>query len=313
LIQKWRFDTGRFHLQRISVTSSNSPIKFSPFHAILQDGIDRLLELIPNEEFTFIVKNEQLKMTLSEAVLISPIISERLKIAPMNREFNFENDNLEMKQFSAFVDFIHRKEVCNVSEEDEIEFLTICKFLGNEKLSLFILNSVGSEISVDNCASKFNSYSINKLRKLSKRTLHSLLSSPSLKIESEDSLLRKLIDLGSEYFEFWCYVEIPFLSKQGVSQFVKRFPFDELSLSHWKTIVDRLNGVCDETFRLHRCRKELDAGWSVPQKSVPKSSGWPVSRPMEWPPDRSLVKPATGWGQEGARPTEEWPSEYLLD
>jgi hypothetical protein len=54
----------------MSVTSPNPTIKFSPFHAILQDGIHRLLEVIPNEEFTFIVKGEELKITLFEAVLI---------------------------------------------------------------------------------------------------------------------------------------------------------------------------------------------------------------------------------------------------
>jgi hypothetical protein len=82
--------------------------------------------------------------------------------------------------------------------------------------------------------------------------LHSLLSSYSLRVESEDSLLEKLISLGSEYFEYWIYLEIVFLSSEGISKFVETFPFDELRTSHWSKIVDRLVGVCDETFRLHR-------------------------------------------------------------
>jgi hypothetical protein len=48
---------------QMSITSPNPAINFSSFHAILRDGIDRLLELVPNEEFTFIVKGEELKIT----------------------------------------------------------------------------------------------------------------------------------------------------------------------------------------------------------------------------------------------------------
>jgi hypothetical protein len=65
-----------------------------------------------------------------------------------------------------------------------------------------------------------------------------------------------LIDLGSDYFEYWCYVEIAFLSTQGISQFVKIFPFDEMRLSHWSKIIERLIGVCDEKLRLRRNLKQ---------------------------------------------------------
>jgi hypothetical protein len=213
----------------MSIPSPNQVFQFSPFHTILQDGIDRLLELVPNEEFTFIVKGEELKTTLSEAVLISPIISERLKTDPMNRQFDFVNSDIEMKHFSAFLELIRNREEIIFSREDELGFLSICKMIGNEQLTLLILGSVHSDVSstvcesgssgmkhdiegsIEYCASQLNSYSVEELGNLSKQMLHSLLSSPSLAIESEDSLLQKLIDLGSDYFEYWCYVEIEFL------------------------------------------------------------------------------------------------------
>jgi hypothetical protein len=87
--------------------------------------------------------------------------------------------------------------------------------------------------------------------------LHSLLSSPSLRLESEDSLLQRLIDLGSEYFEYWIYLEIAFLSSEGISKFAEIFPFEELRIPHWSKIIDRLLGICDEPFRLRRfCKRE---------------------------------------------------------
>jgi hypothetical protein len=53
------------------------------------------------------------------------------------------------------------------------------------------------------------------------------------------------------------YLEIIFLSSEGISKFVETFPFEELRISHCSTIVDRLVGVCDETFRSCRfCKFE---------------------------------------------------------
>jgi hypothetical protein len=253
----------------MSIPSSNFSVEFSPFHRVVQDGIDRLLEFIPCEEFTFIVKGEQFKSTLSEAVLISPKICENLKIDPSNRTFDFSKSEIEVNQFSVFLNLIRNREELTFSREDEIIFLSVCKLIGNERLFLLIFGSFHCEIAsnissksitfcnlnIEECASNFNSYSTDELRSLPKETLHKLLSSPSFSIESEDSLLAKLIDLGSDYFEYWCYIEIPFLSTKGISQFVEIFPFDELRASHWEKIVFRLIGVCDETFRLRRNRK----------------------------------------------------------
>jgi hypothetical protein len=64
---------------------------------------------------------------LSEAVLISPIISERLQMDPMNREFDFKSDKIEMKQFSAFLDFIRNREECIFQEKMKLEFFQSAK------------------------------------------------------------------------------------------------------------------------------------------------------------------------------------------
>jgi hypothetical protein len=124
-------------------------------------------------------------------------------------------------------------------------------------------------MKIEDCASEFNSYSIPQLRNLPREFLHSILSSPSLAIESEDFLLQRLIDLGSDYFEYWAYLEIPFLSAQGISQFVKSFPFEELRVSHWEKIADRLVGVCDETFRLRRFHRRDPTNESTILSTIP--------------------------------------------
>jgi hypothetical protein len=90
----------------MSISDSNSQFTFSPFHAVVHDGIDRLLEFFQDESFSFIVKGEETKLTLAEAVLISPNICERLKSDPTNREFRFGTDELEPQTFSDFVGLI---------------------------------------------------------------------------------------------------------------------------------------------------------------------------------------------------------------
>jgi hypothetical protein len=61
-------------------------------------------------------------------------------------------------------------------------------------------------------------------------------------LESEDAFLTTLIDLGSDYFEFWQYIEVNNLTGDGIVHFVENLPFDELTASIWKGIVDHLRG-----------------------------------------------------------------------
>jgi hypothetical protein len=61
-----------------------------------------------------------------------------------------------------------------------------------------------------------------------------------LKLESEDSLLKTLIDLGSEYFEYWCYIEVSLLNSESISLFVEYLKFEDVSESIWLKIVGRL-------------------------------------------------------------------------
>jgi hypothetical protein len=233
------------------------------------------------------VKGETMKSTLAEAVLISPIIFGNLQTNPMNREFHFSNDELSPKIFEQFIELIRHRDrnrnpdhgSINFSIEHKLDFLLVCRSLGNERLSLIFLDSIHSNhsnltstvnesqsnvsgmIEIDmkgeyyeSCASQFYSYSTDELRTLSKQTLHKILSSESLAIESEDTLLLTLIDLGCDYCDFWCYIEISFLSDDGISRFVDTLSFEELTMNLWCKIVSRLIGFCDEDFRMRRCR-----------------------------------------------------------
>jgi hypothetical protein len=142
------------HFSQMAITDSDAPLEFSSFHALLHNGIDRLFELIQHEDFTFVVKDQRFKSTLAEAIIISPIISERLKSDPTNREFCFLTDELEPKQFSIFPDFIPCRDSIKFSGKLESDSLSIWKMLGNESFSLTFLHLIHSNQSDQTLESK---------------------------------------------------------------------------------------------------------------------------------------------------------------
>jgi hypothetical protein len=120
------------------------------------------------------------------------------------------------------------------------------------------------------CASQFWSYSAEELRCLNKRTLHGLLSSPSLALKSEDALLDLLIDIDSETFEFWSYIEISLLSSDALARYAQLLPFDRLTSDIWSKLVSHLRCVSVDDLRLRRFGgNDTFAGQSIILSTIP--------------------------------------------
>jgi hypothetical protein len=109
-----------------------------------------------------------------------------------------------------------------------------------------------SEATIDYCASQFHRYSVDAICRLDKHTLHRLLSSRSLRLESEDHFLRFLIELGSDYFELFHYIEPIFLTPDGISLFGTSLPFDYVTEDVWHKLFVRIENKPDETIRIRR-------------------------------------------------------------
>jgi hypothetical protein len=110
------------------------------------------------------------------------------------------------------------------------------------------------------CASSFHSYSKDEIGCLDHHTLHRLLSSDSLSVESEDWLLRMLIDLdlGSSRFEFFGRLEFQYLTAEGLSLFIDAIGFEDMTESLWFKFVCRVkSGVIDSKFG--RCARLIDS------------------------------------------------------
>jgi hypothetical protein len=238
----------------MSKPGENSNLNTSPVLVTLQDGLERLFEVVQSDNFYFIVNGEEFKSTIAETALISPTIHQQLRFCPEVHTFRIDSDSFTVKDFHRFIEFVHSSFITDFSKEEQTSFLSICGLLGNIRLTFLLLESLHGfkyqksdglrvcEIDGNVCASNFSDYSIDLLQRLEIKILHEIVSSPELKVENEDSFLKTLIDLGSDYFELWEYIEVNNLTENGISLFVEHLRFEELTESIWKRIVDRLCG-----------------------------------------------------------------------
>jgi hypothetical protein len=220
------------------------------------------------------VNGEELKSTIAEAALISPTIHQRLQFCPEIQTFRIDDDKLTLKDLSRFLDFVHSRLVTDFSREEQISFLSICGLLGNIRLTFLLLESLHGmsedqksavmefgDIDANVCSAKFCGYSNEVIKRIEKGMLHEILKSPELKLENEDAFLTILISLGTEYFEFWEYVEVKHLTDDGISLFIEHLPFDELTESIWERITDRLRSSKPTDLNRERCRDVVVVGF----------------------------------------------------
>jgi hypothetical protein len=193
------------------------------------------------------------------------------------------DEQIEVETVEKFVSFVRCRNCESFLRDDAHSFLSLCRLFGNERLFVVFLASIGSnssatrvegskidfvESDIDGCASQFYRYSKDDIQKIDKATLHSLLGSSSLQIESEDSLLRSLIDLGETYFEFWNYIEVSLLSSDCFSHFIEHLPFDFVTETIWLNIISRLRGDFDPNDRNQRHGTLIAVNSSIPLTST---------------------------------------------
>jgi hypothetical protein len=267
----------------VPVPDSVLQFKFTPFYAIVSDGFDRMLDVVETEEFTFSVNGSSVKSNVAEAVLISPKIHDLILNDRSIRSFVICDEKIKVEQIEKFLSFVRFRNCQSFLRDDAHSFLSLCRLFGNERLSVVFLTSIGSissemkvaeskidfvESDIDVCSSQFYRYSKDDIEMIEKATLHKLLESTSLQIETEDSLLRLLIDLGGAYFEFWNYIEVSLLSSDGISLFVEQLPFDFVTETIWSKVVLRLKGDFDSNDHNQRHRTVIPVIPSVPFTST---------------------------------------------
>jgi hypothetical protein len=283
-------ELGGFDRLREMSKTAQAALPFSPFYAISRDGIDRLMDFVAHDSFTFIVEGEHHASTFAEAISLSPIVHESLRSNPLHTAFVFRGTSIKSATFRDFLDFARSRDCVSLSRDGVLSFVSISGQLGNDRLALALLSSLGPDCetdgaplssskalhsvsdfptggrdgyfdsaAVDRCAAKFSSYSTDELRSLGGRTLHRLLSSDCLVVESEDALLRLLLDLDVNRCDFFGYIEVSFLSMEGLGIFLREVTFDDLCESIWSKVVCRLKGESSDELRARRYRRLLES------------------------------------------------------
>jgi hypothetical protein len=206
-------------------TAADVQLNLSPFHTVLRNGFERMLELCPSKPFVFTMNGEEFPTTLAEAILLSPKVCELQRSNPQNSGFYFASGSIQAKDFGFFVEFVHCLAFAGLGRARALSFISISEQLGNESRRFALLSSLNIEsnssltrapvvsggganigvsiATIERSASELFLYSNNEVRCLDGRTLHRLLSSDSLLIKSEDSLLEMLLALGDDGCDFF--------------------------------------------------------------------------------------------------------------
>jgi hypothetical protein len=251
-------------------------------YRFLYEGLHRISELMKNERFTFIVNGRKYETNIVEACLLSPKVHYNLEQDNSEEEFYIQDEKIEDNDFSLLFQSIRgfESEFCRRNEGSLIH---LCHFLGNDRLeslfrcgfevnenNLFLTCESGFDANVNDHASHFYHYSIEDLRGFGSELLDAILSSESLQLSTETSLLKTILSLGSQFRFLLHHVRVEFLSLIGLETFVEHLCISDIDDSLLSSIKARLVGKRDGS----ECRHRL--AHFLPSRILSDFGSWPA-------------------------------------
>jgi hypothetical protein len=229
---------------------------------LIADGIGRIIQFIGEYLFTFVVNGKEFTIPIIEALLLSPHVANELNQDNTTQRYVIEDSRLESESFDTIVS-LFRKERIFLKSSSRKSLIILSQKLGNRTLEYFILNlrfdTKNEEIDLDGifCESEeivydLCSISIEDLSLLEVSTLETILSSDSLRIESEDFLLKLILSLGIDYSSLLRHIKLEFLSSDGLLSFFDHIEYYDFTHDHFTGLVNRLKCYEDENIRKHR-------------------------------------------------------------
>jgi hypothetical protein len=198
---------------------------------LLSGALNRVRDGLFHEPFTFIGKASLIESNLTTAVALSPAVREQLSVDVCARHFHLNDDKLDIvNNLQSFL----FGEMISINGSEPF----VSRLLGNTNLELLFLGSSISEIRrtlLDFVIEKRIDFDSQEL---SVEALDVLLSSESISVDSEDSLLDFVLNLDSVYLGLLRHIQIEFLSEYGLSLLEKHF--GSLPESVWNGVVERI-------------------------------------------------------------------------
>jgi hypothetical protein len=91
---------------RMSVESFDAICPFQPFHAIIENGLQRMLEIVKSDSFTFVVNGDQIQSTVVEAALLFPAVCGLLQHDARTLSFVISSSDIESNDFVSILGFV---------------------------------------------------------------------------------------------------------------------------------------------------------------------------------------------------------------
>jgi hypothetical protein len=228
-------------------------------------GLTNIPRLESRNDFDFIVGENHYLCPWYVAAFLSPKICRNCSIDPTQTEFFVETADPNHQFFEILS--LGRGETIDFTTSTLSFFISIAREFENGEL-LFSLNDQldrelnlsnviprlieRSEFKIPNCeeiefiASHFHEFSFSSLSKVRLNEISAIVSHPSLKMRSEDSLYEFIISRMKEDFSFFSlfeFVRFEYLSSTAISDFstVVCEHFDLLNVSILSAICVRLN------------------------------------------------------------------------
>jgi hypothetical protein len=210
------------------------------------EGLSRICDVVPSDEFVICVNGEEWTLSLVEAVFLSPRVFSALKADPTIRFLEITDDQIDVKHIDHLLNVVRGRGL-KVTKSSRLSLLRLSRQLWNRDLTQLFLGlrddetineplghlSIGFDLTV---------HSRDDLFLVDVETLEHLLRSDQLRIESEDWLLYLILDLGSEYRCLLDAVKYEFLSPEALARFLDNFGYSEITHDIWRSLVRRLRG-----------------------------------------------------------------------
>ena len=126
------------------------------------------------------------------------------------------------------------KEINKMTNDDIMKIIKINRDAKNYQSNDKFFNHISSHF--------YAFCNTENLKELNKDELEAIISSPELKIESEDSLFEFITSLGSEFTYLYDYLNVEFLSQENINILVKNINQYDLTIHKklWLSISNRL-------------------------------------------------------------------------
>lgn len=231
-------------------------------------GLKQVKEVDPSHEiFTFIVGSDHYNCYSYQACFISSMVCNMMKMDPTMNSLVVDIDDPH-KDF-RMIESLWSGDTININVGNYQHLRQICEIIGNEELHAAIseYEIVKQEITLANAISRlhlkstrdinydeeaefiaknFFQYNLSELSILSPDALGNVIKNPSLRLQSENSLLDIIFDLmeqNSSYSSLFEHIEFEYLDSEHIDLFLERVYPDHLDQFAWHTLCRFIHNI----------------------------------------------------------------------